>query len=145
VGGVYRDRGVKTVRKWLIQVIQPHVEAAYQDVRNDFLMSPESEPESVPRSRAPTAPYPPPPSFASSEGAEPALSSRPAWVSGDPHRSPPPPVNVQQQGSGRVGGDVENHHKDLSRGIRRRRRSSQGDSSNGDSGKQGLVSPKRHY
>ena len=145
MGGVYRDQGVKVVRKWLIPVIQPHVEAAYRNVRNDFLLLP--EPETVPQSRVSTTPYPSPspPSFATSEGAEPVLPNHPSWVPRDLHQSLPPRANAPQQGSVRVGGGVENHPKDLSSRIRRRRRSSQGDWSDGDIGKQGLVSQRRHY
>lgn len=144
MGGVYRDQGVKVVRKWLIPVIQPHVEAAYRNVRNDFLLLP--EPETVPRSRVSTTPYPSPspPSFATSEGAEPVLPSHPASVPSDLHQSLPPRVNAPQQGSVRVGGGIENYPKDLSSRIRRRRRSSQGNCSDGDIGKQRIVSQRRH-
>jgi hypothetical protein len=141
VGGVYRDQDLEVVRKWLIPVVQPHVEAAYQYLRDDYL------PKAVAPPRVPAASYPSSPSPTSSEGAEPAFSSRPARDHGDNHRSPPPRVDAPQQGSGRVHGCVDNQQKDVdqSGSNRRRRRSSQGDSKSGNSGEQELVSPRRPY
>jgi hypothetical protein len=138
VGGVYRDQGLEVARKWLILVVQPHVEAAYENMRNCRV------PEANPQPYAPKLPYPSPPSSASSEGAGPALPSR---DHDDRHRSLPPRVSVPQQGSGRVGGGVEKQPEniDQSKRSRRRRRSSQGNGRSGDSGKQGLVSPRRHH
>ena len=137
MGGVYRDQGLEVVKKWLILVVQPHVEAAYQNMRNCQF------PEANQQPHVPKLPYPSPPSSASSEGAGHALQSRDR---DGRHRSLPPRVSVPQQGSGRVGGGVEKQPEniDQSRRSRRRRRSSQGNGRIGDSGKQGLVSPRRH-
>jgi hypothetical protein len=131
VGGLYRDQGLDVIRTWIIPIVQPHVEAAYQNLRDDYL------PEAILLPGVSTASYPsPPPSSASSEGAEPPLPSRPARDP-DTHRSPRPRVNVPQQGSGRVGGGVEDHLEgiDQSRSGQRRRRSGQGNGRSGDSGK----------
>ena len=129
VGGLYRDQGLEVIKNWIIPIVQPHVEAAYQNLRDDYL------PEAI-LLRVSTASYPsPPPSSASSEGAEPASPSRPARDP-DTHRSPRPRVNIPLQGSGRVGGGVENHLEiDQSRSNQRRRRSGQGYGISGDSGK----------
>ena len=134
MGGLYRDQDLEVVRKWLISVIQPHVEAAYQHLRDDYL------PKVVVPPRVPAASYPSSPSPTSSEGAELAFPSRPARNPGDNHRSPPARVDVPQQGSGRV---VNNHPKDVdqSGSNLRRRRSIQGDGKGRNSGKQELVSP----
>jgi hypothetical protein len=136
VGGLFREQGLEVVTKWLNAVFQPHVEAVYQYFRNDYLML--SGPQAVLYPRVPTASYPSPPS----EGVGPGLSSRPT---GERHRSLPPRTNEPQQGSGRVGGSMENRPEviDQSRSNRRRRRSGQVDSSRrGDPGKRGLVSPR---
>ena len=135
MGGVYRDQGLEVARKWLILVVQPHVEAAYENMRNCRV------PEANPQPYAPKLPYPSPPSSASSEGAGPALPSR---DHDDRHRSLPPRVSVPQQGSGQVGGKQPENIGQSQR-SRRRRRSSQGNGRSGDSGKQGLVSPRRHH
>ena len=134
MGGVYRDQGLEIARKWLILVVQPHVEAAYQNMRNCRV------PEANPQPQVPKLPYPSPPSSASSEGAGPALPSRDR---DGRHRSLPTWVNVPEQGPGRVGGGVEKQPEniDQSKRSRRRRRSSQGNGRSGDSGKQGLISP----
>jgi hypothetical protein len=138
VGGVYRNRGLEVARKWLILVIQPHVEALYQNMRNYVL------PEAAPQPLVPETPYLSPPSSASSGGAGPALSSRDP---DDRYRSLPPRVNVPQpeQGPRRIGGGVEEQPEAVnqSRSNRRRRRSSQGNSRSGGSGKQGLISPRK--
>jgi len=126
VGGVYRDQGLEVARKWLILVIRPHVEAVYQNMRNYFIH------EAIPQPLVPIpkAPYPSPPSSASSEGAGPALQSRDP---DDRHRSlPPARVNVPQQGPRRVGGGVD-ENVDQSRSNRRRRRYSQGNGRSGGS------------
>ena len=133
MGGVYRDQGLDVARKWLILVIQPHVEAAYQNLRNYVL------PEAIPQPLVPKTPipYPSPPSSASSEGAGPALPSQ------DPdnhHRTLPPRVNVTQQRSRRTSGGAEKRPEniDRSRSNLRRRRSTQGNNRSGDSGKRGI-------
>ena len=130
MGGVYRDQGLEVVRKWLIPVVQPRVEAAYQHMRND------SVPKAVAYPRVPITP-PPQPASLSSEGVGHALRSRLAQHPGEPQRSLPPRDNVPQQGSGRVGRGVANHPEDIdqSRNRHQRRRSSQGDGRSGDSGK----------
>lgn len=136
VGGLYRDQGLEAVRKWIIPVVQPQVEAMYQNLRDDYL------PEAISVTRVPAAPYPSPSSSSTSlESAGPASPSRPARDSGDSHRSLRPRTNGSQQGSKQVGVGVENHpkHVEKSRSNRKRRRPSQGDGRNGDSGKQGLV------
>jgi hypothetical protein len=121
VGGLYRDQGLEVVRKWLISVVQPHVKAAYERLRDGCL------PKDVLRPRVPTT-------YVSPPWSESALSSSPARDPSRPHRSLPPGVNVPQQGSGR-GGGVECHEDmDQSRRKRRRRRSSPGDGRSGDSG-----------
>jgi hypothetical protein len=137
VGGLFREQGLEVVRKWLNAVFQPHVEAVYQYFRKDY------EVQAVLQPRVPTASYPSPPSFETSERVGPGLSSRPT---GERHRSLPPRNNELQQGSGRVGGSMENRPEviDQSSSKRRRRRSGQVDSRRGDPGKQGLVSP-RHF
>ncbi|KAF8476293.1 ribonuclease III domain-containing protein [Russula ochroleuca] len=141
VGGVYRDQDLGAVRKWLISVIQPHVEAAYQHLRDDYL------PKAVALPRVPAASNPSSPSPTSSEGAEPALPSPPAREPGDQQRSLRSRVDGPHQGSRRVDGGVDNHPQDTdqSGSNRRRRRSSQGEGRSGNSGKQGLASPRRHY
>ena len=136
MGGLYRDQGLEVVRKWIIPVIQPRVEAMYQNLRDDYI------PEAIPLTRIPTSPHPlPSPPSTSLESAGHALPSRPARDSGDSHRSLRPRTNVSQQGSERVRGGVENRPEDVdkSKSNRKRRRPSQGDGRNGDSGKQGLV------
>ncbi|KAF8468677.1 hypothetical protein DFH94DRAFT_685490 [Russula ochroleuca] len=94
VGGVYRDQGLEVVRKWLISVVQPHVEAAYQYLRNDSL------PRAVLYPRVP-ATSPPQPASTSSEGAGPVLRSRLARHPDDPQRNLRD--NIPHQGSGLVG------------------------------------------
>jgi len=120
VGGLFRERGLEVVRKWLNSVFQPHVEAVYQYFRDDY------GPQAVLQPR-PTASYPSPPS----EGVGPDLSSRPT---GERHRSLPPPINESQLESGRVDVSMGNRLEvtDQSRRNRRRRRSSQADSRRGD-------------
>ena len=132
MGGVYRDQGLEVVSKWLIPVIKPRVEAAYQYMRNDSI------PKAVAYPRVPTAP-PPQPATSSSEGVGHALRSHLAQHPNEPQRSLPPRDNVPQQGSGRVGRGVANHPEDIdqSRNRHQRRRSSQGDGRSGDSGKHG--------
>lgn len=130
MGGVYRDQGLDVARKWLILVIQPHVEAVYQNLRN-YVLS-----EAIPQPLIPKTPnpYPSPPSSASSEGAGPAL---PSQDPNDRHRSLPPWVNVPQQRSRQASGGAEKQPEniDRSRSNRRRRRSSQGNNRSGDPGK----------
>jgi hypothetical protein len=139
VGGVYRDQGLEVVRKWLISVVQPHVEAAYQYLRNDSL------PRAVLYPRVP-ATSPPQPASTSSEGAGPVLRSRLARHPDDPQRNLRD--NIPHQGSGLVGKGAANHPKDIeqSRSHHQRRRSSQGDGRSGESGKRrGLLSVRRLY
>ena len=136
VGGLYRDQGLDAIRKWIIPLIRPHVEAAYQYLRDDYA------PVAIAIPRVPMASYPsPPPSSASSDGAVPASPSRHARDSGKFHQSPPPRVNVPQQGSGRAGGGADNHPEDnhQSRSNDQWRRSGQGNGRSGDSGERGLV------
>ena len=135
VGGLYRDQGLDVIRKWIIPLVRPHVEAAYQYLRDDYA------PEAISMPGVPMAPYPsPPPSSASSDGTGPASQSRSARDL-DSHRSLRQRVNVPPQGWSRVGGGVENHPKDIdqSRSNDRRRRSGQGNGRSEDSGEQGLV------
>jgi len=127
VGGLYREQGFEVVTKWLNSVFQPQVEAFYRDLRNDYLML--SGPKAVLLPRESTTSYPPS-----------ALSSCPA---GERHRSLPPRAEEPQQETGWVGESRGDRLEaiDQSGGHRRRRRSS---GRSGDSGKQGLVSPRRH-
>lgn len=141
MGGVYRDQGLEIVKKWLIPVVQPRVEAAYQYLRNDSI------PKAVSYPRAPTTP-PPQPASTSSERAGPTLQSRLAQHPGEPQRSLPPRDNVPHRGSGRVGRGVANYPKDVdqsrSRHWHQRQRSSQEDGRSGDSGKHGTSFAKGH-
>ena len=142
VGGLYRDQSLDVIRKWITPLVLPHVEAAYQNLRDDYL------PEAITMPRVPMASNlpTPPPSLSSSDGAEPASTSRHAQDSGEFHQSPPPRVNVPQQGLGRAVCGADNHSEDIrqSRSNKRRRRSGQENGRSGDSGEQGLVL-LRHY
>ena len=141
MGGLYRDQGLEVVRKWIIPVIQPHVEAMYKNLRDDY------RPEAILQPRVSAVPPPSPPSSSAPlESAAPASPSPPAQVPDDSHRNLRPRTNTPQQRSGRVGGDVKNYPRDVdkSRSNRRRRRSSQVEGRSGDSGRQRLVSSRRN-
>lgn len=132
VGGLYRDQGLDVIRKWIISLVRPHVEAAYQNLRDDYTPVAIAIMPGVPMASYPS----PPPSSASSDGAGPASPSRHARDSGEFHRSPSPRVNVPQQGSGRAAGGADNHPENIhqSRSNNQRRRSGQGNGRSGDSG-----------
>ena len=83
MGGLYREQGLEVIRNWIIPIVQPHVEAAYQNLRDDYL------PGAILLRVSSASSASPPPSSASSEGAEPALPSRPAR-NPDTHRNPRP-------------------------------------------------------
>ncbi len=136
MGGLYREQGIDVVTKWLISVFQPLVEDIYQRLRDDYLK------QAVLLPQVPTASYPSPPPHKSPEGTGPTLSRR---STGERHRSLPPRANEAQQGSGWVVGNMGNCPEVIDQprsNRRRRRRSSQVDSRSGDSGKEGLVSPR---
>lgn len=131
MGGLFREQGLEVVKKWLNLVFQPHVEAVYQDFRNDYLRP---GPQAVLLPRVPTTSYPSSPSSIVSEGVGPGLSRE------GRHRSLPPPArtNEPQRRSGRAGGSTGNRSEVVgqSRNYLRRRRSGQVDSGRGDPGKQ---------
>ncbi len=67
MGGVYRDRGLEVVSRWLSPLFRSRVEAAYQNLRNFHLLPPEFEASPQPASstthyRSPSA-GPPLPSY----------------------------------------------------------------------------------
>ncbi|KAH9980757.1 ribonuclease III domain-containing protein [Russula compacta] len=119
VGGVYRDQGMEVVSKWLTPLFQPHVEAAYRDLRKVHLLPPESAAAQQPGTS--TAHYPSPPPFTPQEGARPAL---PIHLGGDPselRRTIPLQANVPQQGLGQPLGDNGAPPRTMGRRRRRRR------------------------
>ncbi|KAI0268568.1 ribonuclease III domain-containing protein [Russula aff. rugulosa BPL654] len=82
VGGLFREQRLEVVRKWLNLVFQPHVEAFYQYLRNDYLIP---VPQAVLLPREPVAFYPSPPSIIDSENVAPV-------------KKQPPPTKIQSSG-----------------------------------------------
>ncbi|KAI9509545.1 ribonuclease III domain-containing protein [Russula earlei] len=128
VGGVYRDQGLEVVSNWLISLLESHVEAAYQNVRNDY--HPSLETAAVPQ--PPGRPTARDLSLSSSTSPECAGLAFPSHVVEDPHdprRCIPVHANVPQQGrSWPQDGDVDPRlaveWADQSARRRRRRRNS---------------------
>ncbi|KAF8492174.1 ribonuclease III domain-containing protein [Russula emetica] len=124
VGGVYRDQGADVASNWLISLLRPQVEVAYRSVREDHLLSPDTE---VPQQlETPTARDSSRFSSTSSEGASPAL---PSYFAGGPrdHRQlPAPQASMPRQSSGQAGDGVDTRRAvtDNPRVRRRRRRRS---------------------
>ncbi|KAH9979703.1 ribonuclease III domain-containing protein [Russula compacta] len=102
VGGVYRDRGLEVVSKWLTSLFRTHVEAAYQIVREEHLLPPAATAVSQPMASIARHPSP---SSSMSEGAEPASPSHPTGDTYDPCRRTQPRDNFAEQGSGLADGD----------------------------------------
>jgi hypothetical protein len=122
VGGVYRDRGLEVVSKWLTSLFRSHVEAAYQIVREEHLLPPTAAAVSQPM--ASTARYPSP-SSSISEGAEPASPSHPVGDPYDPCRRSQLRDNLPEQAPGLAdGGDGGPKVIDQPRRKRQRSRSS---------------------
>ncbi|KAI0246929.1 ribonuclease III domain-containing protein [Lactifluus subvellereus] len=98
VGGLYKDQGLDVVREWLTLLFKSRVEAAYQVVRGEYLLTPVSE--VTPRAAEPTVSYPPSPSFTPSHSTEHTIPSGPAEDPGQSTRRILWQVNLPQQGSG---------------------------------------------
>lgn len=138
VGGVYRDQGAEVASNWLITLLQPHVEVAYQSVRTDHLLPLDTDvPQQVETS---TARDSSPISSTLSEGASRALPSYLAGRLRDHRQFTTPQANMPRQSLAEAGDDVGTRRAvtDKPRGRRRRRRrSSPRDDGSEDAGKQG--------
>ena len=142
VGGVYRDQGAEVASKWLMSLLRPHVKAAYQSVREAYLLPPVTEAPSP--FEASTAYKPSPFSSTSLEGAGAAFPSYLPGFPRDLRQLTPPEAIVTQQSSAQAGDGVGTRRavNDRPRGRRRRRRSSLKDVGRGDTGEQGTFSPR---
>ena len=49
VGGVYRDQGADVASNWLISLLRPYIEIAYQSAREVRLLDDQENPHSLPR------------------------------------------------------------------------------------------------
>jgi hypothetical protein len=130
---------MEVVSKWLISLFKPHVEAAYQKVRHEYLLPPTGSAD-VPEPQAPSSRYLSPSPTASSEGDSPPLPGRLTRDSDISHRDIPSQADEPQQRSGQVNSNLEARPKGVDQPSRKRpRRSSQRHSSCVDAGKQGRV------
>lgn len=129
MGGLFREQDLQAVKRWLNEVFQPHVEAAYQYFRNDH------KAQAVLLPRVPAAS---PPSSEVSKGVRPGLSSRPT---GERHQSLRLQTNEPQHGSGRVGGNMVTRPGVVHQSSSKRRggRSGKVGGRRGDPGKQDLF------
>jgi hypothetical protein len=80
VGGVYRDRGMEVLSKWLNTLFQSRVDAAYQNLRKPYLLPPDSS--TLQQPIVPTARYPTPDRSLGSQSqlAENPLATRPKGI-----------------------------------------------------------------
>jgi hypothetical protein len=120
VGGLYRDQGLEVVSKWLISLLQPHVEDAYRKMREDHLLPPETD--AVSQLEAPASIDSSLLSSTSPEGAGPVLPSYLAGGSHDHRRLTALQAYVPLQNSAQAGDDVGTR-RTVARGRRRRQRS----------------------
>ena len=94
MGGVYRDQGPEVLSNWLTPLFQSRVDAAYQNLRQLYLLLPETS--APPQPVAPTARYPLP-------DAGPALPSRLAQHVVAARRKRQRSFNSRESGSARAG------------------------------------------
>ena len=104
MGGVYRDQGAEVISKWIMSLLRPHLEDAYNTVRADYLLPPVTEaPSPVEAPRAYT------PSLFSPTSLEGAGAALPSYLPGFPrdHRQlTTPEASVPKQSLAQAGGGV---------------------------------------